>query len=110
AADREARRAVPLHGLSGPVLQQVLGAAHVVEQLGAAELRAALVTVAVAGELVSLGHDAPHKVRIALGDPPQGEERAPRAARGEESEQAFDIALDPALAPVPGRAVDVGRE
>src|SRR5690606_9603961 len=104
-AHAEGRGAVAVDPDAGRVLEDPPGAADVLPE-GLRRLTVhPLVAIAVAGEFVSRVGDAAHEGRIALGHPAQGEEGGMHARLLEEFEQAFGVALDPALALAPGVAV-----
>jgi len=62
----------------------------------------------VAGEFVAVVDDAAHHLRIALGDPAEGEKSGLGTGLVEQAEDDVDIALDPARQAVPVFAPDVG--
>ena len=64
----------------------------------------------MARELVTVRDDAPHQLRVALGDPAEREERRLGAGLLEQREDALDVALDAAGRAVPLRPRDVRRE
>ena len=109
-ADREARRAITQYLHARQILEDLLGAFDVGEERRFAEIAGALVAVAVAGEFVPLFDDRADQRRVALGHPTEGEEGGLGIAALEHLEDALDVSLDAAFAPVPIAAGDVGRE
>ena len=69
-----------------------------------------LVVVAVAGQLVPGGDDGAHDLRVALGNPAEGEECTMDARGGELGEQPVHVGLDPARQRVPLGRVDEAGE
>ncbi len=66
--------------------------------------------MAVARDLVAGIDDTADQLRVALGNPTEGEERRARPAIGKNLEYAIGVALDPARQAVPVRAADGGGE
>jgi len=59
---------------------------------------------------VAVVDDAAHQLRIAFGDPAEGEEGGLGVGLVEQAENGIDVALDPARQRVPVFAPDVRRE
>ena len=71
----------------------------------------ALMAIAMAGQFVAAGDDAPHQVGIAFGHPAQGEEGGVDAVLGQHGQDALDVAFRPGIrAASHSRARDVRRE
>jgi hypothetical protein len=93
-ADGEVRRAIAAHRGAEDVLEQVARALDVGAELPPQLVGQVVVEVAVAGDLVPGGGDAPHERRVALGDLAEDEERRPRPGGGEVLQQRVGVALD----------------
>ena len=106
AGDREGRRAVAERPLAAELLDELGAALDVRTELVPGLRRDASVGEPVAGELVALGGDCAHEVRIALGRHAEDEERGLRVQLVEELEDRRRLPLEGLAAPVP---VVVGR-
>ena len=108
--DGKARCPVAGHLGAGQVFEHALGARDVGQERRPAEVAGAFMAIAMAGHFVPLADNAPHQLRVALGDPAQGEEGGFGVLLVEQREDAIDIAFDTAFALVPVGAGDVGSK
>src|SRR5205823_1422970 len=84
-------RAIAAHETAGRLLDGVLRAPYVGTEARGAEPEHRRVIPAVAGDLVPTLDDLAHEPRIALRDDSEDEERAARAVRVEQIEQALGL-------------------
>ena len=110
AADGEARRPVTAHRDATDVFQQAFGTGNVVVKLFVTEVGCTLVAITVAGKFMAVIDNGAHHLRVALGDPAQREKGRVGVVRGQQREDALDVALDTARLAVPAVARDVRRE
>src|SRR5438093_390808 len=95
-ADREVRRAVADDRRPDEILEPLLRAADVEAELFGREPVDALVTIAVAGDLVALRGNLPHERRMFRRNLAEREEGAARS-RAEQLQQQIDARLDAAF-------------
>ena len=108
AIDREAGSAVTLDLGIDDVLKDRLGEHDVGKECIGREFREALVSVAVAGDLVAYGRDPPDQLREAFRDPAKREEGRARTGVIERLQDPVDVTLDAARRRVPLGLRDMG--
>ncbi len=108
--DREGRCPVALHRDTADIFQQPPRIAHVGGEIGGRLFMGQAVVVAVAGQFVPVGHNAPHQSGVAFGDPSQREKRGADAGRREHVQDARRVGFHASFQRVPVRAVDRAGE
>src|SRR5262249_12647248 len=101
-ADAEGRRPVSDDRRAGDVLQRLPAAPQIVAEFALGELHGQDVAVAMTGDLVAARSDVVDQRRLAVGHPPQDEERRSNTVRIEEVEHHTGPVAGPARAVVPG--------
>ena len=102
--------AITRHFHPAQIFQQCLGAGDIRPEFRRGLLRRPDVRVAVAGQLMPLGHQAADQIGMPLRHPAQGEKRRLDSPFGKQIENAMGVARDPPRPLFPLLAGDVRLE
>ena len=103
--DGEAGGSIAAHGLSASVLEERFGSYCIGTKLVRALIEDLGVLVSMAPDLVAAIGDLAHQIRMALGDPAQGEEGGGDLVFGQQPKQPVGVGLHPGSVGTPARPV-----